>query len=243
MELTNVELVLAVLVVALGTAIQAAIGFGLAMVAAPLLMLLNRSFVPGPMIAAALILVLWMAYRERHAIELGNFKAALLGRFIGVPPAAAAMGMMSAAGFDILFGILVLMAVLISLARGDAIRASPKAVFLAAIASGFMSTISSIGGPPIALVYQHAKGPRLRANLSAYFALGCVISLVALSLVGKFGSQDLFPTLVLILGVMGGLVMAGPVRAFLDGRSIRPYLLGLCCLSALLVLGRAWLFT
>ncbi|MDC0598451.1 sulfite exporter TauE/SafE family protein [Gammaproteobacteria bacterium] len=240
MELSVLEIALAIIIVAIGTSIQAAIGFGLAMIAAPLLILVDRAFVPAPLIAAALVLVICMAYKDRAAIDLGNFKVALLGRVIGTPPAAWLLGTVSAASFDILFAVLVLLAVGVSLIHAN-IKATPMNVFLATIASGFMSTISSIGGPPIALVYQNAKGPELRANLSVLFILGCSISLGALFIIGKFTFSDLAYAGVLILGVVLGLLISGPVKRFVDQSTARPYLLGLCFISASLVLLRALL--
>ncbi len=238
LDLSILDIFLAVLVVALGTAIQSVIGFGLAMVAAPVLLLISRNFVPGPLIVAALFLVIWLAYTDRHAINFSYLKVALMGRLIGTPPAAFLIGTVSAVTFDMLFGGLVLMAVLISLIHAN-IRATPVNVFLATIASGFMSTLSSIGGPPLALVFQNAKGPELRANLSVLFIMGCMVSLTALVIVGRFHWLDLLYSLILVLGVVPGVLCSGPLKRRIDKQTARPWLLGLCALSAFLVLGRA----
>ena len=239
MDLTASEMLLAVAIVALGTAVQASIGFGLAMIAAPLLLLIDRALVPGPLIAAALVLVLWMAFRERGAIDLSHFRAGVIGRIAGTPPAALLMGTMSAAAFDIVFGVLVMLAVAISLMHPH-IRPTPRSVFFATAASGFMSTISSIGGPPLALVYQNAQGPALRANLAMLFIFGCTISLLALSLVGRFGLLELGYAGLLSAGVGLGVLASGPLQRHMDRRAVRPYLLGLCFVSASLVLVRAF---
>lgn len=238
MELSILDILIAIIIVAIGTSIQTALGFGLAMIAAPLLLLLDRALVPGPLIVAALTLVVWMAYKEREAIDLSTFKVALLGRCLGTPPAAWLLGTMSAAAFDLIFGGLVLLAVAISLIHGN-IRPTPRAVFFATIASGFMSTISSIGGPPVALVYQNSKGPELRANLSVLFILGCTISLIALMIIGRFKWADFQYAGVLIIGVILGVLISGPVKKMLDRQAVRPYLLGLCFISASLVIIKA----
>lgn len=240
LDISLLDFVLAVAVVAVGTAIQSAVGFGLALIAAPLLLLINRNLVPGPLIAAALFLVVWLAWADRDAIDLTHFKAALLGRLVGTPPAALLMGTVSVVTFDMVFGVLVLLAVLISLVHAN-IKATPVNIFFATILSGFMSTISSIGGPPVALVYQNARGPALRANLSVLFAMGCLVSLVALAIVDRFHPRDLLYSLMLLLGVVPGVFCSGPLKRVLDRHSARPWLLGLCAFSALLVLGRAGL--
>lgn len=237
LDLGLLDVGLVILVVATGTAIQSAIGFGLAMIAAPILLLINRNLVPGPLIAAALYLVIWMAWRDRHAIDMAQFKAALLGRLIGTPPAAYLMGTVSAATFDLLFGVLVILGVVLSLVHAN-IRAHPRNVFVAAIASGFMSTISSIGGPPLALVYQNARGAQLRANLSMLFTMGCIVSLSALAVIGRFNLVEVAYSLLLSVGVLLGVLVSGPLQRLIDRHSARPWLLGLCVVSALLVLGR-----
>lgn len=240
MELTLTEAALAVLIVAFGTAVQASIGFGLAMIAAPLLMLIEPAFVPGAMIAIALALSLWMVWDDRHAIDLSNFKAALAGRLLGTPPAVLLLGSVSAATFDLVFGALVLLAVLMSLAHPN-LRPTPWKVFFATLASGFMGTISGIGGPPLALVYQNASGPHLRANLAVIFVLGTSISLIGLALIGRFGRVDLGYSAVLLVGIVIGILCRDPVKRRVDKSAARPYLLGLCSLSALAVLVRALL--
>lgn len=238
-SLSFVEVLLAVLIVALGTAVQAAIGFGLAMIAAPLLLLIDPALVPGPVIFTALVLSLWVAWLDRGAIDLRHFKAALAGRLVGTPPAALLLGSVSAASFDLLFGSLVLLAVALSIWRWK-IQPAPASVFLATAASGFMGTISAIGGPPIVLVYQNASGPHLRANLAVLFVTGTIVSLLSLALVGRFGTRELLLGLFLLLGVGPGILAGKPLKRHLDRGAARPWLLGLCALSALAVLLRAW---
>ena len=239
-QLTVMDISLAIAVMALGTAIQASIGFGVALIAAPVLLLLDRDLVHGPIIAAAFFLVIWMSYNERHAINYSHIKIALIGRLCGTPVGAWLIGTLSAAMFDILFSLLVMMGVAISLLHAN-VRATPVSVFLATAASGFMSTISSIGGPPLALVYQNSQGSELRANLSMLFMMGCMFSLTALFLVGEFGLTEIKYSGVLFSGVLLGVPLSRPLKKFLEGKKARPYLLALCFLSALGVLARALL--
>ena len=52
--------------------------------------------------------------------------------------------------------------------------------------SGFMGTIVSIGGPPIALLYQNESGPSLRGTLSAFFVVGVALAIIGLCAVRTF---------------------------------------------------------
>jgi uncharacterized protein len=234
------DLLLAGAIVTAASALQASVGFGLALVAAPLLALLDRDYVPGPLIGAGMCLSLIMAARERGAIDLSGVRSASLGRLIGVLPAGAALHLVSAGAFDALFSTLVLAAVGLSLLHRE-VRPTSRSVFGAGIASGFMGTITSIGGPPVALVYQSSHGPELRATLAGIFAVGSVISLAALALIGRFGAPELLLAAALVPGVILGVALSRPLLLLLDRGATRPLVLTLSAGSALAVLGRALL--
>jgi hypothetical protein len=230
---------IAIAIVAVAAALQASIGFGLAIVAAPLLALIDRAYVPGPLIASGTCLALIMSVREWRAMDVAGVRNAVGGRVIGVIPAAYALHVASARTYDLLFATLVLAAVGLSLSRPD-VRATPRSVFAAGIASGFMGTITSIGGPPLALVYQSARGPELRATLAGAFLLGSMLSLIALAVIGRFGADELAHAAVLIPGIVLGVLVSRPFLHWLD-RGARPLVLSLSTASALAVLARALL--
>lgn len=238
MHLDPHQLVLAIGIMAVGTAVQASIGFGLAMVAAPLLYIVEPAFIPGPIIACAFLLSIFVVWKEWHAVDYSQLWPAIAGRLIGSPLGALVISSLTAATFDIVFGLLVLSAVGISLLHGN-IQPNSRTVFFGTMASGFMGTISSIGGPPIALVYQNRSGAALRGNLSLMFLIGTFISLVSLNLVGRFGMADLVYVGVLLVGVVIGVGVSIPLKRKLDKRTARPFLLGLCALSATSVLLQA----
>ena len=52
-------------------------------------------------------------------------------------------------------------------------------VVLAGATSGLLGTATSIGGPPMALVWQRNSGARLRGTMSGFFLIGSVMSIVA----------------------------------------------------------------
>lgn len=231
-------LALALVIMGFGTAVQAALGFGLALVAAPLLHLIDPLFVPGPVILCVWTLSLWVFWQERHAVDWGQLPLVISGRLVGALLAAALLGLVSVRVFDFLFGVLVLLAVLLSVIH-PRVQVTPRTVFIATLASGFMGTLSGIGGPPLALVYQNVEIIRLRANLALVFLVGASLSLLLLALVGRFGLRELQLGLGLQAGVLAGIVCSLPLRRRLDPRVVRPLLLVLCTLAALLILWRA----
>ena len=70
---------------------------------------------------------------------------------------------------------------------------------------GFMGTVSGIGGPPIALVYQHSDGPTLRGTLARYFTVGNLVAIPTLVVAGHLGRDELLPIAVLVPGALAGL--------------------------------------
>ena len=87
-------------------------------------------------------------------------------------------------------------------------------------------TVAAIGGPPIALVYQYASGPRIRATMALYFTLGTVLSLAALWLAGAFGRHELALAAVLVPGTVLGFLASGPLLRRVDAGRLRPLVLG-----------------
>lgn len=224
--------------VAAGAMVQAWVGIGLAMIAAPLLLLLEPAFVPGPLLAAAAALTALMAWRDRHAIDVRGLKYALAGRVAGTIPAMLLVSRLSRAGFDLVFGSLVLLAVFLS-TRGRSLSPTPNHAIGAGALSGLMATLSSIGGPPMALLYQNEAAARVRGTLSSFFVIGASMSIAALALVGRFGRVEVLLSLLLIPGVVVGYWVSGLLATHVEHLGLRPAILLLSLGTALVVLARA----
>lgn len=199
----SLDSLLAIGVVAAGAMVQSSVGFGFALIAAPILLLLDPRFVPGPLLASSFVLTLLVMCREWKNISWRGVRFAVLGRALGTPPAAWAMAGISARSFDLLFGILVVVAVVL-MSAGNRVHPRPISMTFAGLASGFMGTVSSIGGPPLALAFQHEEAKRLRGTLSAIFVPGTILSIVSLFFIGRFGNSELLLSVILIPGVIIG---------------------------------------
>ena len=157
--------------VAFGATVQGAVGFGMALVAAPMLVLIRPELVPGPLLINGLALTLLVARRERDSIDLSGVKWALVGRVPGVALGALALTAVSADAMSLLVGLAVLAGVALGFARVK-LSPDPRVLLGAGLLSGVFGTIASIGGPPLALVYQHEPGPRLRGTLAGLLHRG-----------------------------------------------------------------------
>jgi uncharacterized membrane protein YfcA len=235
--LVPTEHLAATVIVAVGATLQGSIGFGLGMFSVPLLVLIDPAYVPGPLLLSSIVLTVLVTHRERAAIRFGDLKWAVGGRVLGIGIALVALTVVPADRIAVLFGTLVIGAVLLS-ASGLRVTVRPNTLFGAGILSGFMGTSVSIGGPPMALLYQRESGARLRGTLAAYFVVGVSLSIVGLALIGRFGRTELAHAVVLVPGVLVGAFVSRYTARVLDRGFIRTAVLVASAASAAAVLLR-----
>jgi uncharacterized membrane protein YfcA len=239
--MTLLQMLMATAAVTLGALVQGSVGFGFALVSAPLLLLINVTFVPGPVILASFLIALLVSVRDRKSGNLGWIKWAVAGRIAGSLAGAGLVAYLSKDRFTLIFGILVLLAVAMSISGID-IKINTTNLLTAGLLSGFMGTTVSIGGPPMALLLQKEKGAKLRGMLSLFFMLGILVSIPSLMVMGVFGTREWRLGLILMPGVLCGFFLSKFFIKRLDKHSIRPYVLGLSSLSGLLAILKVTVF-
>ena len=143
-------------IMAIGSAFQASVGIGLALFAVPLLALVDQSFIPGPMLLAGVILALMTAYRERKAIDVPALRSSLVGLVAGTIAGTVALRFASGPLLGKTFGVLVLLAVFLSL-TGYRFTATRHSLMIAGGAAGIMGAMVGIHGPAISLVFENAE--------------------------------------------------------------------------------------
>lgn len=224
-------------IVAVGATVQGAVGFGLALIAAPVLVQIDPRLVPGPMLFAAMLMLVLTIWRDREGIHLAGVGWSVVGRFPGTVLGAFAIGATSADQMATTVGVIVLLAVAMSL-WGPRLRPTPTTLISAGVLSGFMGTTSSIGGPPIAMVYQHESGARLRGTLASFFLIGGVMSLVALRFVGRLGMDELYGSAALVPGIVIGFLLSSRVAPIIDRGHTRVAVLATAAAAAGILLIR-----
>jgi len=233
-----VTIIAAGLIVLIGTLIQGAVGFGMAILAAPLLALLEPSLVPVPLLLLGFAYALLALRREPSDVDWHGVGWALAGRLPGIAVGAAVVATLPARPFATLVAVVVLGAAVLSVVRWRP-RPTPPALLVAGLVSGVGGTATSISGPPVALLYQDASGPRVRATLAAYFTAGSVLSLCGLTVAGQVTADALLAGVLLLPFMVVGFAASGPARGLLDRGWTRPAVVGLAVAGALLLLGRA----
>lgn len=228
------------LVVALGALVQGAVGYGMALVAAPLLALVEPSLVPVPLILLTSAHAVLVAVRDWRHADWTGIGWATLGRLPGTGLGVLAVVALSPRMFGAVVGLGVLICVLLSLLSWRP-RPRPGSLVVAGLVSGAGGTAASIGGPPIALLYQDAAGPRVRGTIGGYFVLGSVISLAALAAAGQVTGESLGRSAALAPFLLAGFALSGPARRVLDNGWTRRAVLVVAAVSAALLLGRVLL--
>lgn len=226
------ELFFLVFAVGLGAMVQGSVGFGFALVVVPALTLVLPKALPATVLLLSMPMATYMATKERRAIDVSGLVYLLLGRLVGTFGGVVLLFVVPEHYLSVLFGSLVLLAVLTSSFSAKVpLRNQTRAV--GGVASGIMGTAAGIGGPPLALIYQSRSGPEIRATLAIAFSVGTAISLFALWIAGRVGSEQLLLALEFLPALLLGLWGARFVTGVLSGRWLRPAILLFAAVSGL----------
>lgn len=217
-----------------GALVQGATGLGFGMIAAPILMIINPIFVPGPLLVLAMLVSCLIALREWRAIDWGGLSVATGGRIVGTLLAGFTIAVIPLSVYGLIFGFMVLIAVLLS-AQGWKVMPSSRNLAVAGVASGYMGTLTSIGAPPMALAYQNKAGPVIRSTLAMFFVIGAAISVATLIFVGNFSPDQFFISLAFLPALLIGFWVSGWMVPRVKGRFVRYSVLSLSALTSLIL--------
>jgi uncharacterized membrane protein YfcA len=231
-------LLLAGVVVALGGLVQGLVGFGLALLAVPMLALLDPTLLPVPILIAATTHSVLSLLREHEHVDWRGVGWAMVGRLPGTVVGVILVDTLDQKRFSLLVGLVVLAGVLLSVVTWSP-RPTPRALVIAGLASGSFGTAMSIGGPPVAMLYQHSPGAQVRATLGAYFVLGSGTSIIGLLVAGQVEARQLLTGVLLIPFLIAGFLLSSPLRKLVDGKGIRLPVLLLSTASATVLIVRS----
>ena len=111
--------IVALLAVVAGSALQSMSGFGLAVIASPILVIINPNFLPAPILALGCILSLLNCIRYRQQLHFSNIKLALLARIPGSILGILLLALLPPIFFAIGFSLLIMLSVLLTYRRID----------------------------------------------------------------------------------------------------------------------------
>jgi uncharacterized membrane protein YfcA len=148
-----------------------------------------------------------MAVKERHSLDLHGVGWLMAGRVPGAAIGVALLAVVTQKTLDLFIGVFVLMAVVV-LAWGLHIPRNRGTQFAAGVASGTTSLVTSIGGPPTALLYTSAEAATIRSTLATVFTIGISFTAIVRTVTGNFSSTDLKVALLLFPAVLLGWLVS-----------------------------------
>jgi uncharacterized membrane protein YfcA len=234
-EISALYAVVIAVVVFVGSVLQATFGFGLGVIAGPILLLMVPDLMPEALLVATLGLPIFTLSAEGAEADIRGLRWAFVGRIPGTLLGASVLALVQVRTLEVIVAHIVLVSVAMSvLMVRRRVRIRRSAVSLAGPGgvSGFCGTTVAVGGPPVALLYQDQGGARVRATLASYFLVGAMLSLVT---IGMFGIADAGAV---VLGaacipiVASSHYVTARVRGRLDDDRIRLGMLGLSAISA-----------
>jgi uncharacterized membrane protein YfcA len=226
--------------VLLGAVVQSAVGLGVGLVAAPVTALLEPGLMPGALLMVAALMPCLTLVADHHDIDWRGLGWSLPARLPGTAVGVWVVTALSARELGIAIGVVVLVAVAVTW-RAVEVPVNRATLAAAGFASGVTGTATSIGGPPIAIVYQHRPAQEIRTTMAVYFLVGAGISLVALLLSGDLTREQGAASLELLPFLALGAVLGAVARRSVPAHVVRPAVLVVSSGSALVLLVRSLL--
>jgi uncharacterized protein len=216
---------------------QASIGFGMGMLAAPIVAIVDPGLIPGTLIMLATLLTIFVVIREHQEIDLTGTGWALVGRVPGTIAGALLLAALPERALAIVLAGVVLVGVALT-SVGWIPAPHRRNLVLAGATSGVLGTATSIGGPPMALVWQNTTGARLRGTMSGFFLVGSLMSIAALTLTGAVDGHTVSSFAVLMPAVAVGFGLSRLVNHLLDGQRQRWVAIVISAVGALVLILR-----
>ncbi|GGO83569.1 permease [Marinobacterium nitratireducens] len=233
--MTPETLIWTALAVAAGAFIQGSTGMGFALIVAPVLGLLEPSMLPIGLLVLMLPLNAHVAWRERAAIDFRGARWITLGRIAGTFGGLWVLLALPMDYLNVLIGVSTIAASLASL-LAPAFSPNRRAYVSTGVITGITETATGIGGPPLALVYQHMPVPTLRASVALCFLIGELVSLAVLALSGKLQTEQLEPVLWMLPALLIGMLLSHWIHRSINARFLRNFVIVFAIVSGAFVL-------
>ena len=237
--MTGEQWLLASLAVLAASFVQGSSGMGFALIVAPVLTLLAPDLLPVCVLILMLPLNAYVAWRERHALDRRGASWISAGRMVGTFGGLAVLALLSAQALSIFVGLSTIAAAVVTWFI-PAFTPGLLAFIMAGLITGVTETATGIGGPPMALTYQHRPPAEMRATMALCFLIGELISLVFLLFMGKVQMLHLSAALQLLPALAVGAVACRFVHTRIDAKVMRLFVQAFAVISGLLLLIKAW---
>lgn len=233
-----IALAVLALAVVVAAFVQGSIGVGFALIIAPIAAVIRPDLLPGSLLLLMMPLNVYVVLRERRHLDWPSIGWVTAGRFLGTFAGLWILLAVTTPVLNLIIGATTILAALIT-------KLSPKftanhAAFAGAgLITGVTETATGIGGPPLAIVYQHHPAAALRATLALCFLIGQIFSVTALILEGRLALPQLEVAAVLLLPLVIGLVGSGLAHNRISAAHLRDALLVFAVASGIVLIIQA----
>ena len=217
--------------------VQGSAGVGFALIVAPVLALLAPDLVPACLLVLMIPLNVYVAWRERAALDRPGATWITAGRFLGTFGGLWLLSALSSSRLDILVGAATILASVTTLVA-PSFTPGRRAFVAAGVVTGVTETATGIGGPPLALVYQHQSGAKLRSTLAFCFLAGQLMSLAILAMAGRVSASQLCVAFMLMPPLAIGAAVSRLTHGRIGGRPLRLFVLLFAVISGTVLLIR-----
>ena len=220
----------------IGAITQSAIGIGFG-IPAGILVMLEPSMVPSCIILMGSFLALsnaMLSYKDIIKIDLiYSYTGRVIGSILAMPLIFLTLG---TDYYLIIFGLLLLIATYLSAKKWN-IVATKKNITIAGTASGLMGTLTGIGGPPMAIVYQNSSAPKVVATLNMFFGIGALFSVLLFVYFDLINLPEVMKSIYLAPGLVVGTYIGRRriVREFVN-RNLKNLIIAVCFISAFVII-------
>ena len=225
----------------IGAITQSAIGIGFG-IPGCVILLFDASLIPTSIVLMGTFVAFSNAFLSFKQIIKKDLIYSLTGRVVGTLIAAPIiMITVGTKYFMFIFGFMLLFIIPLSFFKWN-IQASIKNVSIAGLFSGFLGTLTGVGGPPMGIVYQNSNSSRVVPTLNMFFGFGALFSVIVLWNIGLLNMIIAIKCLLLSPSVAIGIMLGRQkfVKDFVDIK-FKTLISIICILSALLVLGQAFI--
>lgn len=206
--------------VALAAFVQGSSGLGFALIVAPVVGIVSPGLLPVFLLGVMVPLNIYVLWRERAALDLRGASWITAARLAATPCGALLLVAVPEHHLGVLVGAATVLAVIVSLAA-PSFAPGYRAYLGAGAVTGITETATGVGGPPLALVYQHRPPSELRATVAACFLAGELASLALLFGTGQADPSQLLPILPVLPALAVGAWLSKLTHRHIDAARMR----------------------
>ena len=219
--------------------LQSATGFGLVMIASPLLMYFYDSKLVIPIIAMfACCGNVTQSFLLRRHTRFALVSWLTLGALVGQPIGLQIYQIVPSIWLKLIVSIVILISLALMQAFHVRAEIRPRNSFITGLIAGTSATTTGMSGPPLILYFSHAQltPTEIRATACTFFAVSNVLALTAFWLGGVALAEPMreafYMLPALALGVSAGMIAAGRVPAK-EFRTVLYVILVIMCLHTI----------